>query len=855
MPKNTCQTLSEYSKELYLQEGATPESVKQKIDEFLEAGAGTDTADLNSKLKSVFPDYKAPDDPKIIEYKEQTHNLTKDCVSTAFACENSNIHKYDFGENGRMFYSILKPDNSDEHRAYNDEIVRIIKNGTPEERHELFLDITYELTSYNADELENMSDRDLGTRFASIKPVLNIAAERQNLLKAFKEMCDITPEEEEMFNTLAKPLEAETMNIYGRIDIITNPCYAHTDYTQIPEYELEKYDIIEDSLPFESEPSNFVSSVLKKIDAKTAAVKNNMNDSLKNIFGVDEEFTFTPNKNGDQAEGAYESVNRHLLDLKEGKTVYAYPASENNLPQEEKHVKAFRDFTGDGKLTEVPVPVKQPSGFVRFFHNIAKALRLPGISSCNKYDEYVQQVNELKTQAEAEAKASDPYAEYKEMMKKASLQKSERNMLRDKIAAQEKYNKSVEITESLMEGMVGPNADKIDASKIYNNFKKEDYQPEHLEFKKTEPLTDKDLTLVAFAGLSNTDCMNASGQQQDVPESARKGSLYVHIASDTILNPRAHISGYFDSLHAGRKKGAECLEEYSKGNKEPLAKLLGDAVKHQNSYVYSMSEYQEQSSKISVITNDMIDILKKDPELMDKSGLTKYDMDLAKAQLTHSELYQKGVNSISKICDAQYNGKELSQEEKENLITDYIISKTSTYLLSASQERLTKSMPEYDKCNKKIADAEKEIIELNKNVSKLDKNSPERDVFKKEINDKALEITNYAKEQDSLKGIRPIDPFYKLLAADNSKKPNYNSFREYIKNQPSVKSLFSMPQKEMCLKLCDINFVNKTTQSIGESITLNNAKQALKDAPVKENELSKNKSDYDLSHPGLDALQ
>ena len=95
------------------------------------------------------------------------------------------------------------------------------------------------------------------------------------------------------------------------------------------------------------------------------------------------------------------------------------------------------------------------------------------------------------------------------------------------------------------------------------------------------------------------------------------------------VKPGIHENDYLVNAATGRDKAKHALMEYGRGNKKELAILIKNSVKALNDKALKSSSFDDQLVVESVYQKHMVDILKKDKELMKlaaREGLTPNDL-------------------------------------------------------------------------------------------------------------------------------------------------------------------------------------------------------------------------------------
>lgn len=187
-------------------------------------------------------------------------------------------------------------------------------------------------------------------------------------------------------------------------------------------------------------------------------------------------------------------------------------------------------------------------------------------------------------------------------------------------------------------------------------------------------------------------------------------------------------------------KSVELVSEYMKGNKAPLAKALGDGIRMQNNYIASFERADGKVMAMMDASSQTFALLKKDPELMAKSGLTERETVQARAMNERVNIYKKAVSAEAKLQDAALGNTTLTSAEKSEFIADMFMDKLA-------------------------ADVEYRAV---------------------------IGFKTSAKAEE-----RPLSSITKLLGSDDNNHKNVNDLREKIKNTALFNEFMAKPIEEI----------------------------------------------------------
>lgn len=167
--------------------------------------------------------------------------------------------------------------------------------------------------------------------------------------------------------------------------------------------------------------------------------------------------------------------------------------------------------------------------------------------------------------------------------------------------------------------------------------------------------------------------------------------------SNTYTQDVLHVDNrmfkYFDTaMNGGRAKATEALKAYQKGEKGPLAEIMGLAVKTAGSRAGVTGD--DGVHPLGKVAGEMLSLMERDPELkaMAKASFEREEKEFCKGtpfkprsfkEMTDSiqkmqkfsEVREKGMKALADLTQARAEGRELTAEQKKGYLRDILTAR------------------------------------------------------------------------------------------------------------------------------------------------------------------------------------
>ena len=160
-----------------------------------------------------------------------------------------------------------------------------------------------------------------------------------------------------------------------------------------------------------------------------------------------------------------------------------------------------------------------------------------------------------------------------------------------------------------------------------------------------------------------------------------------------VLHVEPRMYKYFDTaMNGGRAKAAKALKAYQKGDKGPLAEIMGLAVKTAGSQAGITGD--EGVHPMGKLAGEMLSLMERDPELkeMAKASFEREEKEFCAGtpfqprsfdEMTEniqkmqkfSEVREKEMKALAGLARARAEGKELTAEEKKGYVRDILTAR------------------------------------------------------------------------------------------------------------------------------------------------------------------------------------
>lgn len=160
-----------------------------------------------------------------------------------------------------------------------------------------------------------------------------------------------------------------------------------------------------------------------------------------------------------------------------------------------------------------------------------------------------------------------------------------------------------------------------------------------------------------------------------------------------VLHVDSRMFKYFDTaMNGGRARATEALEAYQKGEKGPLAEIMGLAVKTAGSRAGVTGD--DGVHPLGKVAGEMLSLMERDPQLkaMAKASFEREEKEFCKGtpfkprsfeEMTSSiqkmqkfsEVREKGLKALADLAQARAEGKELTAEQKKGYLRDILTAR------------------------------------------------------------------------------------------------------------------------------------------------------------------------------------
>lgn len=120
------------------------------------------------------------------------------------------------------------------------------------------------------------------------------------------------------------------------------------------------------------------------------------------------------------------------------------------------------------------------------------------------------------------------------------------------------------------------------------------------------------------------------------------------------------------------EKAKEIISEFAKSNSKKYAKLLYEGLKNCCEQFSNEKITSEEAMEWSGYAQDMLHLLKRDPKLVELSGITEKQLGVANTVASMGESIVNGMKQVEVLVDLQKSKIELGDKEKQ-AINDQIL--------------------------------------------------------------------------------------------------------------------------------------------------------------------------------------
>ena len=160
-----------------------------------------------------------------------------------------------------------------------------------------------------------------------------------------------------------------------------------------------------------------------------------------------------------------------------------------------------------------------------------------------------------------------------------------------------------------------------------------------------------------------------------------------------VLHVESRMYKYFDTaMNGGRARATEALKAYQKGEKGPLAEIMGLAVKTAGSRAGVTGD--DGVHPLGKVAGEMLSLMERDPQLkaMAKASFEREEKEFCEGtpfkprsfkEMTSSiqkmqkfsEVREKGLKALADLAQARAEGRELTAEQKKGYLRDILTAR------------------------------------------------------------------------------------------------------------------------------------------------------------------------------------
>ena len=256
---------------------------------------------------------------------------------------------------------------------------------------------------------------------------------------------------------------------------------------------------------------------------------------------------------------------------------------------------------------------------------------------------------------------------------------------------------------------------------------------------KTDKLPDKDFVAIAYAGALTPDIAKLDPR---LPEYLDRKTLYTgkDYTSNLFMRPMPEsCTEYKQCIQGGRNAARLALNEYSAGDKMPLAAILAAGIRHIAAQARNRDTIDDSFIVNGEMGRRMVDMLNRDKELMKLANLggtekLKNDIALISGIANVANIHikcqaaKKSLNTWSKKTEDQQ--RALTTDMKRELITDIIFEKLINESITKKNHKRYEGTRYKTKVGKAKSDYDKAWAELS---AKNDSGQISDEDFEKEM--------------------------------------------------------------------------------------------------------------------------
>lgn len=146
-----------------------------------------------------------------------------------------------------------------------------------------------------------------------------------------------------------------------------------------------------------------------------------------------------------------------------------------------------------------------------------------------------------------------------------------------------------------------------------------------------------------------------------------------HVFNDMVTQGRSDVKGYLMLVDPAREKAMKAMEAYAKGEKGPLAEVLGRGMRELLLQGHNLKLFTSHALNTPYVIGKMYNLLQQDPDLLQATGLKEDELQDVRA---HMELYQvmrQGLQAKKDILEHSLEKRTLTSDELKKAVEDILL--------------------------------------------------------------------------------------------------------------------------------------------------------------------------------------
>ncbi len=188
---------------------------------------------------------------------------------------------------------------------------------------------------------------------------------------------------------------------------------------------------------------------------------------------------------------------------------------------------------------------------------------------------------------------------------------------------------------------------------------------------------------------------------EDKPGKTRKDTaenVFYHVLNDAITSGRPDLRGYYRHIEPTRQKALSVMTAYSRGEKGPLAELLGMGMRNLLKSGHKLGEFTRHAINTPYMIGKMYKMLHEDKDLLQASGLTAEELQDAEAHMELYKFMRQGIRAKVTLLEHAFGNRTLTPDHLQKAAGDMLMFNHVMLGLSGDykeNERAIYASPEY----------------------------------------------------------------------------------------------------------------------------------------------------------------